>query len=1415
MTHSDRVMIGSPPAYFEDVRRHAAQRWNQLEADEELAAPWRLLFEQIQSPRHVLSELLQNADDAGATNAWVSIEEGEFIFGHDGADFSEEEFASLCRFGCSNKRALHTVGFCGVGFKSTFSIGDEVTLLTPTLSVSFKRQRFTEPVWICGIPVPATATEVRVIVRDAGGLSEISKNLDEWQASPISVLFFQHLRSLRINGQELRWCALGPGPVPGSEWMALDSDPRQPFLVARFDAQRFPDEALDEIRKVRCSPEDSVLEWLTPRIEIVVGAEGRLYVVLPTEVATGLPFACNAPFIQDPARSKIEDPATSPTNRWLLEQIGTLAASLMMHWLEAGSLDLGDRAIAYTLLPETAPARDRLAGSCVSYVEQAFDAAIAERNTVLTESGELVGHGEAVALPDELTDVWPHEKAASLLDAQRRPPLASEVSQADEQKLINRGLVDQIGRTDVMRALCRGKPPKPRTWSALLDLWAYIAPEFSRPRALYLPQREDANIFPVRGSDLLHPSSAVVRLAEKRLLQTEEDWEFLAACLLVLNQNWVRFLTEQHREAEAKEDEKLFQAVRAANSVLEAVGLDQTSDVSKIIDQVAKRFFGSEAPPLGNCIRLAQIAAKLDATIKDSFRFVTRDSLPKPRSDQLFLDGDGGLEALLPEDQRSTHMLHEKYVGQYKSCTAEEWSQWVSKGRAGLLQYPPFVETEQPISGKDTFEKEIKRRGASSIPYWYHFVTQDFVIQDQDFEEEQWDYWQRLSIEDASIWATIMERILSLSPPSWNQASSAKALQIATTGNTRRPDGCSEDLLPSWILKFRELPCLPDSHGAYRKPDDLLRRTPETESVRDVEDFVHSRLDTEANRGLLGLLGVRDVPTGPDRLLNCLRALAKSETPPCSEVDKWYARLDQFSETCSTEDLGEIKTAFWEERLVLTESHGWSTASGVFLSVHEQDVPGAATVRSTVRDLSLWQRIEVPEHPTAELAIGWLQGLPSGEALGQADVGRVRALLARYPGRIWSECEHWLNLEGEWAPTRELRFSLTKQSPAPWEHLHQWVKQQTADCRPLSTGVIETPPFSDLEPLARRIEERLDGSHNGSNLPSEREPWLVRVGEELSRVEFEDTALTERVRELARRLAGMVWRRATSLEITPYIDGVPAGEPQRAHAVWLEDALYVEALPKARLAQVVPEVLAKSFDKPEITAALNYCFERSPAEVSEYMTQNFNLVPVEDKMALDLPRPESGTAESAPTALAVDADAAHEGVGEEDLSPDSTAEKLEDLIAAFDLDAESLAELQQFTALDTRARSTKPDLVERFAHKMGFRANGANSFRHPDGRSLVRVAGGLFPWELRDASGQLMQRYWEKERCLEKHALEIPFEVWRELDEARDTNSLLLVNEKGEPVELSGTRLRALVDKKKVKIFEAAYRLVYVSDDEH
>ena len=159
-------------------------------------------------------------------------------------------------------------------------------------------------------------------------------------------------------------------------------------------------------------------------------------------------------------------------------------------------------------------------------------------------------------------------------------------------------------------------------------------------------------------------------------------------------------------------------------------------------------------------------------------------------------------------------------------------------------------------------------------------------------------------------------------PETWAaKCGSAKIIQQATS--KKWSSVTAHRLLPGWILRFREQPCLRDTRGNYRKPGDLLRRTPETEPFMDVEPFVNARLDTEASRWLLKLLGVRDVPTGPERLLEILRALSRAPNPPGHEVDKWYGRLDQMIDHGSTKDLELVRNAIQQEKVILA-----ATASG-------------------------------------------------------------------------------------------------------------------------------------------------------------------------------------------------------------------------------------------------------------------------------------------------------------------------------------------------------------------------------------------------------------------------------------------------------------------------------------------------------
>ncbi|MEN8494738.1 ATPase, partial [Dehalococcoides sp. THU3] len=867
----------NPPGYFHSIKTRASENWDLLEKQPDIAGPWHQLFKQIaQSPRHVVSELLQNADDAGATEASVEIANSEFVFSHNGEDFTEEQFYSLCRFGFSNKRALHTIGFRGIGFKSTFSIGDEVRLYTPSLAIAFRKRRFTEPIWITDLTSNQNKTEIRISIKDERIREDLEKNFKEWIGNPTSLLFFRTIRRLKINNKEIHWQSHGDGPVTNSQWMSLSSAPDNKYLYIFSGEEEFPLDSLQEIKEERMVL-DKETTFPPCRVDIVLGREGRLFVVLFTGVKTTLPFACNAPFVPDPARLKIKDPVSSPTNRWLLARIGKLAAEAMLGWLNREDMAVTERCAAYELWPDVDRDENTLEGTCATAVELAFESYIEGNKCLISEKETIVLKGECVAVPQVLLDIWEPEQISVLFDQQQRSILSRSIGSKCCQKLINWQYVDVIDKSQVVQVLESKHVPNPGTWRQLMILWAYISDQVV---SYYYNDHRGVRIVPVQSKDILYSTQELVRLGEKQLLESQEDWEFLSAYLLVLNQNWPRFLAEQRLNSVNRQDKVLAEQVESAYKVLNALNLVQASDVGSVMEQVSTKFFTQQSCNRSDCVRLAHIAAKLGAQISETFQFVTQDNYRRPAKG-ILANITSDLDMFVVEKWYQEHVLHEDYSKSSGSCSTEDWAAWIKSDRSRLLTFVPLDNTKSNIYSKYSLNNRLSERTFNGR-LDYRYKTEHFSFLDWDFEQSFWEHWKGLAKEDKKFWSQLLNHIIEQPSTYWSKALSARALHVATTGSTSAVT--SDVIVPKWIMKFRELACLEDTHGEPRQPAELLRRTPETEALLGVESFVAAEIDTETNRPLLQMLGVRDTPTGPDKLLERLRALSKASSPPLHEV---------------------------------------------------------------------------------------------------------------------------------------------------------------------------------------------------------------------------------------------------------------------------------------------------------------------------------------------------------------------------------------------------------------------------------------------------------------------------------------------------------------------------------------------------
>jgi hypothetical protein len=659
----------------------------------------------------------------------------------------------------------------------------------------------------------------------------------------------------------------------------------------------------------------------------------------------------------------------------------------------------------------------------------------------------------------------------------------------------------------------------------------------------------------------------------------------------------------------------------------------------------------------------------------------------------------------------------------------------------------------------------------------------------------------------------------------WTNASTATVTEYAQNGNSRTV--IRSGLAPTWILKFRERKCLRDTHGALWKPGELLRRTPETEALRDIEAFIDARLDNPTNGPLLDLLGVGSSPTSPDKLIKRIQTLSKAKEAPPHEIEKWYRRLDELIDSCSTENFVSIKSLFASDRLILTENSVWETSNGVFLYANEEDAPGAEVIRAPVRDLSLWRKIGVEERPSPELAIGWLKSLTPG-SLSTNDLRRVRALLQQYAKRIWEECEHWLSLSGKWTPVQDLEYALTLQPLIPWSHLHQWAKDKTANLQDLSVEISGSSPFAEIPLLAAHIDERVHRKGEVADA-QETQDWLTQLGVELQRIALKDEDETARIRTLARELAGTKWISTRDLEIISYIDGKPAGTPRPVDAMWSDGELFAADKPLARLARAVSLELGRLFRNTDITDAIKLCFDRSPEFVTEYMEGNFTLISRAEAQALDtgsLPQMGEQTDESETKIGEKTAAEGGDGLQErmdavDQGSPSATDDPtmdMEDLRA----DSEPIPEDEEFTSDDGAASPTnaqrkrktpqKPSIMARFALSRGFRMDSDSRFYDEAGNWIAKASGSLFPWELRTASGEIARHYWPKDHCLEKEPLQIEAEVWSIVEKSPENYVLVLSDPEGKPVEITGTKLRVMQERGELTLHPSTYRLVIDHD---
>jgi len=87
----------------------------------------------------VFIELLQNADDANSSKIRLSDFDGHLIFANNGRPFNDSDVIAISRSGASSKERGETIGYRGIGFKSTTYLTNEIIIYSDKTYFTFSK----------------------------------------------------------------------------------------------------------------------------------------------------------------------------------------------------------------------------------------------------------------------------------------------------------------------------------------------------------------------------------------------------------------------------------------------------------------------------------------------------------------------------------------------------------------------------------------------------------------------------------------------------------------------------------------------------------------------------------------------------------------------------------------------------------------------------------------------------------------------------------------------------------------------------------------------------------------------------------------------------------------------------------------------------------------------------------------------------------------------------------------------------------------------------------------------------------------------------------------------------------------------------------------------------------------------------
>ena len=312
----------------------------------------RNLVEDLYPDRaHFIYELLQNAEDTGASDVAFVLSEKSLVFEHNGQPFEKQDIEGITDIGEGNKGGEdEKIGRFGIGFKAVFAYSETPSIWSPTFS--FKLSDLVLPTEIESDSSLNEKTRFKFPFNNpkksaSDAFSEIRAGLQA--ISETTLLFLSHMESIHwrvegikeiIEGHVLR---IGHSENHIETLKETGGEKTESSHFLRFTE---PVEGLQKKQHIAVSfalhplPEASKSETVksvSDHFKIMPAVPGRVAVFFSAEKETsGLRFHLHAPFVPEISRASIKD---TPANEPLFQQLAALTKRSLFTIRDLGLLN--------------------------------------------------------------------------------------------------------------------------------------------------------------------------------------------------------------------------------------------------------------------------------------------------------------------------------------------------------------------------------------------------------------------------------------------------------------------------------------------------------------------------------------------------------------------------------------------------------------------------------------------------------------------------------------------------------------------------------------------------------------------------------------------------------------------------------------------------------------------------------------------------------------------------------------------------------------------------------------------------------------------------------------------------------------------------------------------------------------------